>query len=207
MIKKEILLKIIGIIFLVFGIIAIINTLSLGNYSGILWFCYLGLIIIGIGVLRKNTSLIESQLNILLIPQIIWIIDFVYFIINGYSLFNIVDYFFIQGPILSKIITIQHLFAIPLSLISIALIKEKKEGWKISIMQITIFFILIRILTTSEENINWVYHTSLNLGLAYYPIFWFAGTIAMIFITNLLLKIYRENFNSQAGNPPLLSCG
>ncbi len=185
---KDRILNIVGIIFLVFGITAVINT-SLSNPKGILWFCYLGLIILGIGFLKKDHFLIESQLNILTLPLIIWMFDFIYFLIFKHSLLNIVDYFFVSGPILPKIITSQHLFTIPLALYAIKFIKPVSKGsWKLSLIQVSIIFIISRILSNYEENINWAYHTSLNLNLPYYPLFWFAIIFTIIILTNSLLK-------------------
>ena len=181
--------NIVGIIFLIFGVVSIVNSFFLKNFQGILWFCYISLIILGIGFLKKNHFLIKSQLNIIAIPLIIWTFDFIYFLIFKHSLLNIVDYFFLSGPILSKIITLQHIFTIPLAIYTIKFIKPiSKNSWKLSFIQAAIIFILSRIFSNPEQNLNWVYHTSLNLNLPYYPIFWFAGIFFMIISTNFLLK-------------------
>ena len=73
---KEIVLKLIGSLLFVIGIlgyyIAIINQ----DYDLFWWFCYSALIIAGIGIFIKNSSLIISQLNILFIPSLVWAVDF-----------------------------------------------------------------------------------------------------------------------------------
>ena len=197
--KKERITNSVGAIFLIFGTIAILNAVKLGDVPGILWFCYMGLIILGIGFLKKSYFLVESQLNILMIPLTIWVFDFIYFIIFGKSLLNIVDYFFIAGPIPGKIITSQHLFTIPLALYSLRFITPKrKNSWIFSIVQISILFVITRILTNPERNINWVYHTSLNLTIPYYPLLWFFLVFVMIFLTNFLLRKFQDlNSKSQ----------
>ncbi len=187
--KNELIPNIVGAIFLAFGIIAIINQILLKDFVAILWFCYVGLIIIGVGFLKKNKFLIKSQLNILLIPLIIWGFDFLYYLIFEVSLLNIVDYFFLPGPILSKIITTQHLFTIPLAVYSLRFIKSKTENAKLfSITQVSILFILSIIFSNPEKNINWVYHTPLNLNLPFYSVVWFIVVFGMIFITDKILK-------------------
>ena len=191
--KKEKIPNIAGVIFLVFGMIAVLNAVKLGDVPGILWFCYIGLIILGIGFLKKSYFLVESQLNILIIPLTVWAFDFIYFIIFGKSLLNIVGYFFEPGPILGKVITLQHLFTIPLALYSLYFIRPKiKNSWIFSIVQVSILFVITRILTTPERNINWVYHTSLNLTVPYYPLFWFVIIFVMIFLTNFLLRKFQS---------------
>ena len=183
------MINVIGFIFLIFGITAIIDTFFVYGSVHILWFCYIGLILLGIGFLKRNHLLIESQLNILTIPLIIWAFDFTYFLIFGNSLLNIVDYFFEQGPILAKIITLQHLFTIPLAIYGMRFIKPKqKNSWMLSFIQVVIIFIITRVLTSYEDNVNWVYHTSLNLGIPYYSLFWFSIIFIIILATNFFLK-------------------
>lgn len=187
--KEGLIINFTGILFLTFGILAIINTLIMGNPYGILWFCYPGLIILGLGFVLKKRILVESQMNILLIPLSIWTIDFIYYLFFNHSLFNIVDYFFTTNNTFSKIITLQHLFTIPLALYSIKFIKPKKnKSYLISFIYAIIIFLLTRLLTSTELNMNWVYRTSLNLTIPFYPIFWMFGIFLMIFLTNKMIK-------------------
>lgn len=191
------MINIVGGLFFILGTIAITNTSFWYGPQHILWFCYWGLAIMGIGFLKRNHVLIESQLNILTIPLIVWAFDFIYYILFGHSLLNIVSYFFEPGPILAKIITSQHLFTIPLALYTIRFIKPKsKNSLKFSMLMIFILFILSRLLTNYEHNINWVYHTSLNLGIPYYPLFWFGIMFVIIYLTNFLLKKFQLKFKS-----------
>ena len=82
----------------------------------ILWFCYLGLVLIGIGIFMGNGGLIGSQIAILGIPLIIWDVDFIYRAIFGAPLLGITNYLFVNRPILSQLISAQHLFTLPLAL-------------------------------------------------------------------------------------------
>ena len=70
--KKNYILNILGIFFLILSISAIINTIYRDNVDGILWLCYPVLFIISIGLLLKKDDLISSQLNILTIPLTVW---------------------------------------------------------------------------------------------------------------------------------------
>ncbi len=187
---KSFILTVIGTIYITLGVLAFYNAIRYAETAGILWFSYIAFFLIGLGIITRNSYLIASQINILLISYIFWNIDFFYILITSNSLWGITNYFFSPGPLLSKIITLQHLFTIPVSLFSIYLIKlKRKDFWKFSLVQITIFFFIIRIIGSMEENVNCVFENCLPLDLSFvpYPLAWFLAHIIMIFLTTLLL--------------------
>lgn len=183
-------LQIAGTIFIILGIIAYYNGLKHSGITGVLWFSYTALFLIGIGIVRKNPSLIASQVNIILIPYIFWNIDFFYVLITSESLFGITNYFFQQRPLLSQIITLQHLFIIPISFFALYKYKLKDKGfWKISLLEIVVLFFLIRILEASE-NINCVFESCIPLQISIipYPVAWFLFCTTFILLTNYFLS-------------------
>lgn len=181
----------IGIFFIFMGILAIFNSVYENKAYQVLWLCYLSLILIGIAIIYKNSKLIVSQLNIVTIPLIVWSIDFFYILITGNSLWVIADYFFALDNVLSKIIALQHIITIPLSLYALYHIKIKeKRAWIISVIQITAIFILTRLFVSKELNTNWAYFPG---QLPYpqflpYPITWLAAMFLMILVTNIVLN-------------------
>ncbi len=196
--EKDNFFRFAGILFLIIGITAVINTLyqntqrDLGLAS-ILWFSCIGMILLGIGTLKKDSSLILSQLNILGIPYIFWNIDFYYHLIKGHSLFNIADYFFIEGPLLGKIISSQHLITVPLALVLIYLIGlKRKDAWKLSFIQLIIVFFATRLVTTYEENVNCVFSNCANFDFGFwYPLQWFMAMFLLVFVTNwIVVKLF-----------------
>ncbi|MBS3083756.1 hypothetical protein J4423_03055 [Candidatus Pacearchaeota archaeon] len=190
--KSKIVINSIGIIFLIFGIAAIINTILNieKRFAPILWLSYICLILLAIGVLRKDSSLIASQITIIGIPYLLWNIDFFYQLITKSSLLGITDYLFKSVPITDKIISLQHIFNLPLSLIALHLIKLKRtDFWIISITQITIVFIISRLTTTYKENVNCVYHNCANFSFGLpYILEWFLAYLIMITLTSYLIK-------------------
>jgi len=187
--NKGIILNIIGSFFLLMGIAAVLNAIYLRDYAGILWFCYTGLILIGISILKRNSFLLTVQLNILAIPLIFWTIDFIYTLIFGNSLLGVVDYFFINGPLFSKIISIQHLFTIPLSFYALSILKSKREdAWKLSFIEIVLIYFVTLILTPEASNINCVYGSCINFVPKFYTFFWFVSNFIMILLTNLVIN-------------------
>ncbi|MEA3329652.1 MAG: hypothetical protein U9Q06_02815 [Nanoarchaeota archaeon] len=187
---KNLFLNGLGGFFILVGLIAIINANYEYDFLSILWFCYLGLILIGVGVLFRNSFLIASQLNILTIPLIIWSLDFIYFIFTKNYLFGITDYFFEAGPLISKIVTVQHLYTIPLAFIALYLIKlKRKNAWKLSIFQVVAFYAGIYFFTPVERNINCVFKFCGDFQVPMlYSVFWFVIFFTMIFFTNFALN-------------------
>ncbi len=188
---KNIFLTVIGIIYIVLGIIVSYNAIKYIETAGILWFSYIAFFLIGFGILTRNSYLIASQLTIILIPYIVWNIDFFYILITSNSLWGITDYFFSPNPTLFRLITLQHIFTIPISLFSIYLIKlKRRDFWKFSFAQIIIFFFIIRVVSTREENINCVFENCFPLQIldTFYPLSWFLSYIVMISLTTLFLN-------------------
>lgn len=190
-------LNLIGSLFFIWGIAAIIDNIFKIN-SGIaplLWMSYISLILLGIGILRKNASLVASQIAIIGIPYIFWNLDFFHQLITGNSLFGITDYFFTPGPLSGKIITLQHIFNIPLSLYSLHLLSLKSRIFPIvSMVQVSVVFIVSRIVTDYDRNVNCVYHNCANFsfGLPYIAE-WFLAQFVMMLITSwFLIKIFKK---------------
>lgn len=189
-IKKETTLKIIGIFFIIFGVAAIINAVYLKNYAGILWFCYSSLILLGISILKRDSFLLAAQLNIFTIPLFIWTIDFAYFLAFKQPLFGIVDYFFVNGPSFAKIISLQHLFTIPLSFYALHLLElKRKDAWKLSFIEIILIYVLSITITSELSNINCVYHSCVNfIPAKFYTITWFTLAFLMILLTDIFIS-------------------
>jgi hypothetical protein len=194
--KKRLIINLIGFFYLLFGVSAIVNTIYQNNSAPLLWFCYVGMILLGIGALRKDSLLVASQLNILAIPLIVWTIDLIYGLIMGQTLFGVVDYFFLPGPLLGKIISLQHLFTIPLGIYLLFLVKlKRKDAWKLSFVTLIILFLITRIFTLEIDNINCVYQSCINysIGNGIYPFIWFAVSFLGVFITNkIIIKFLKK---------------
>jgi hypothetical protein len=192
---KNFYLKLLGLGFIFLALIAFVNAYQEFSLQFTLWFCYLGIFLIGFGIFFKKDYLIVSQLNILAIPMIIWTIDFLYVLITKGSFLGITNYFFEQSRI-SNLISLQHIFTLPLSLVALYFIKLKNSDyWKISLFQVFIYYLVIYFFTSIESNINCVFRFCGNLEVGIlYPIAWFLTFCLMIFLTNFALnKIFFVN--------------
>lgn len=191
---KIIILRIIGGLLLIWAILSFFVGYSIGGFEQLLWFSYIGLFLTGIGVFFRKPYLVASELAILLIPAIFWNFDFFYHFFTGNSLFGITDYLFIRSePILSDIVSYQHIFLIPLALISLWFMKLKRNDfWILSIIQVSVVFIVIRLFTTPVNNIGCVYESCLRISLGSfsvisYGLVWFLMFFTMIGISSIIL--------------------
>ncbi len=194
------LLRILGVIYITLGIIAVYNSIKYPETAGVLWFSYAAFFIIGIGLLTRSSYLIASQFNIIFIPYIVWNIDFFYVLFTHSTLWGITDYFFASRPTFVQLISLQHLFTIPVSLLSIYIIKlKRKDFWKFSAVQVTIFFFLVRIFTSPGKNVNCAFYNCLPVQIIPGPyIFsWFVSYVIMISLGTLFLTSIKF-FNKEA---------
>ena len=188
-------LRLIGVLFIILGFLAIINSLVIGDYPAVLWFCYSGLIVLGFGFFTNNHLLVRAESNILLIPSVIWSTDFFYVLFTNNSLLGITNYFFLDGfSAISRIISLQHVLLVPLTIIGLFLLKHDNNPsvlspLVISVSQVILLFFLSIIFSTSSRNINWVYHTSIALSLSpfIYSLSWLVGFSIIIFFTDRII--------------------
>lgn len=194
---NKLIVSILGIYFFSLGVLAVVNVFILKDYPGLLWMCYFGLLFIGFGMLIRNSSFILSQLNILMIPLIVWNVDFFYRLITSKSFLGITDYFFMERTTLGDIITLQHIYLLPFAFYAIYLIGLKRnDAWKISFVEVIVAFFIGLLFTSASENVNCVFNPCLNVvnfsGL-FYNFIWFVMFFSMILITNFLVVfIFRK---------------
>ena len=138
----------------------------------------------------RNSLLIGSQVAILGIHLLVGDIDFIYNFISGEQLWGIAKYFLLGREItLGRIISLQYLFIVLLALYSMFLIKVKRfDFWKISIIQITLYYIVIYFITNPIHNINCIFNPCVSIMFGQpYVLTWFIIFFSFIFITNCLI--------------------
>ena len=183
-------LRVLGVIYIALGIVAFYNAIRYTETAGVLWFSYIAFFLIGIGLLTRNSYLIASQFNIIFIPYLFWNIDFFHFLFTHTTLWGITDYFFASRPTLAQLISLQHLFTIPVSLLAIYFIKlKRKDFWKFSAVQVTVFFFLVRFFSSPERNINCAFTNCIPFQIVpgSYILSWFVSYAIMITVATLLL--------------------
>lgn len=177
--------------YLLVGITAIFNTIKIGNVNGILWLCYMSMFILSIGIFLKDDELIISQLNLLIVPLLVWNIDFFsYFFLNGKTLLGITNYMFLPGNNLGKLVGLQHVITIPLAITALYFIPIRNlHSWRISFVQVASLFLVTLMLTPEESNINYVYKLGFSEAFhnSFYPLYWFSTIFIIVIATNFCI--------------------
>lgn len=182
---RNFFLYVIGAVFLIFGIASVVNSLYRGNGGQILWGCYAALLILGIGAIGRKELLVGSQLCVLILPVLVWNIDFVYQIVSGNELWGITSYMF-EGIGFSQIISLQHVISVPLGVIALALIKPKRfDFWKIAFIEVIFLFFAVALFTKPSANINCVFESCVPFEINFpYAVAWLVGFYIVILVTN-----------------------
>ena len=182
-----------GIFLVILGILAFTNAFLNLDSAIPLWFCYVAVFLVGVGILTKNSDLIVIQLNIIAIPLIFWDIDFFYQLFTNSSLWGITDYFFIIGWMnsLGNYITPVHIYLLPVTIAFIYFLGvSRRDLWKLSFLEVAIIFLISFALSPIEMNANCVFYSCIDfisLGSPYYQILWFFSVFLMIYLTNFLV--------------------
>jgi len=196
-------LSIIGIFFILLGLTAIFYNFYLASVDKIFWICYIGMLIIGIGILIKEPLLISSQINLLLIPQALWTFDFLQNILFNQSSFSITSYYFTELSNFWQVISLYHILAMPLALFALYKIKlpkkEKNISLIISLVQISIIFFLTFLLTNQNANVNWIKESIFTNLLFFlnvpYFIKWFLIIIPVIILSHFIITyLFKKQF-------------
>lgn len=142
---RNIILYSISILFIL--IIFLIAYLHLKQklYFSLFWVCYTCMTLISLGIILKKSDLIFSQVIILFIPDLVWVVDFFILLISGNSPLGFAKYFFTgDRGLLANILSLQHFFTVPLGIFALSLMKIKKnyKPLLIAFGEIIIFFLL-----------------------------------------------------------------
>ncbi len=192
--NKAIVVHIIGVYFLVLGIVAIIRSMYHHAPTQILYACYMGMILIGVGILARRSFIVLSQIYILAIPLFVWDIDFVHWLIFNRSLLGVTDYFFLEfSANIDKFVMLQHLYTIPLAIYAVILIGVgRKDAWKWSFIQLVLLFVAVMVFSAPSSNINCMFYSCIdvNFGVLPYTFVWFSVVFCATGISVLLLNYF-----------------
>lgn len=189
MAKKEVILDALGCIFLAMGITSVVFHVFFQRWEYAVWFCNHSMLITGTAVLLRNRFWLTAMLNWSVVPITIWVVDFTGKVFFNAYVFKVTEYMF-EGPVLGHIISMQHLFAVPLMLYALFLMgKPHKWAWLGTLLQSSILFVLSYFFITPDYNINCTHTACISWlnNLPYYPVSWFILTAVMFFATNWLL--------------------
>lgn len=195
--KERIFLRSLGVFFILLGIGAMLTSSWYGNQGSILWFCYIGLSMIGIGLISLNSNIVFVQLNIMLIPLIGWDIDFLAMLFTNTSPLGFTGYFFEGHPLLLRAISLQHFYTLPLVFFALYIMGNKrKDLWKWSALEMAGIFLLSRVFTEPANNVNCAFRSCVDIGFSLpYPVTWFIVAFIMVVITNFAITRWLGRLN------------
>jgi len=190
--KKERILLIFTIILSLTLLLIIIHFLQIKEYLSLLWMCYIGLTLIIIGIIKRNSNLILSQVIILLIPNIIWTI---YFIIGQFTntTIGISENFINLATLPLAILSLLHIYTIVFALIALAIIKLKRsyKALLISFIEVVIIFIIM-VLIPGNPGVN-CWPTPVNCAsitlpeFIPYPIFLLLSAFTFVIVSYFII--------------------
>lgn len=182
-----------GTFFLILQIGLLYKYLFLLDLSNLLWFCSHTPLIFAFAFFTKNTNIIKTLISIGLIPQLIWIIDYLGKIIFGIFIFGATDYMFISAPFISYIISIfEHFLSTILALIITYKIKPKKKTLLYAFIYLLAILILSLTLTTENYNYNLTRHILIGGEFTFpgYQYAWIFLAMILIVIPTYYLQLF-----------------
>ena len=199
--KKGVILNIIGTIFIILGIASLSRIFfPAATWQNVFWWCDHAAIIIGLAILFRSRFWLTAELNIMLIPQVLWTIDFLSKVFFNKFVFGFTAYMF-EGPWTFKLLSYQHLFMFILALIALFMMgKADKKAWIGSFIH-GIFLFITGLLIPAYYNINCVHKNCLGFQAEPYVLVWWTLFIAMVLITNFILvkitKLFKVKSKSK----------
>lgn len=191
--RDDWLFTLFGLGLIVIALLSWVNALMNLDSANPLWFCYIAVFLIGIGILIRSSSLILAQVNLIAIPLLFWDIDFFWQLVTGRTLWGVTDYFFIVGWLnsLGNFLTLQHIYIIPVALGFVYLLGVKRgDLWKFTFVEALAIFVISLLFSPKAANANCAFTSCIDFvtltGLSYQA-FWLASVAAMIFLTNFVL--------------------
>jgi len=148
------------------------------------------IILIIIGLATKNSFLILSQVISLAIPDLLWTFDFFYTFFTGHNLLGIAGYF-IKEDILGRILSLQHLYVAPLSIVALFILGVKKD-YRILLLsfgEVILIFLLTLIFVPASSGVNCIHVncTIISLNFLPFPLVWFIFEFGFITLSYFIV--------------------
>jgi hypothetical protein len=160
------------------------------------WFCNLALIGVAFGLLTKHRGWLTGFLSIACFTQIFWVIDNQYRIFTGKNLFGLVEFMYQPGlPVDEFILSHYHYFTIPISVLALFYLPQKKSNaLKLILIFNPFIFAVSYFVFPKVQNINCIHEPCFPSlehlgGVVYSLTFW-----GSIFLVHILIGFSLERF-------------
>lgn len=130
--KKWDALAWIGYFFILFWAVDVVVTLLYTDAVNLMYLCRIVLLLTGIGLLRRNWKLVSMQFVLVATYQLWWMLDLLLYLAFGFGLSGNSLYLFEEGrPFIRNLLSLSHVFFVPLTLYCI--LRIRKFSWDVGI--------------------------------------------------------------------------
>lgn len=156
-------------------------------WHNLFWYCNHAPLLFALGFLIKDKNLVHGLINVGLIGQTVWLVDFLFEFVFGVALFSLASYIFTdERPIFILLIpVVAHIFSTMLALYLIRKEEISRKSLIYSFGYIAVLFLITRIFTLRYLNVNCVYDLCIipeMFEIPFYPMVWFIVTIIVVII-------------------------
>lgn len=178
---------------LLFGVTLFVHYLS-HELVYLFWFSNHTTLIIGLALLFRNRFWLTAEVALGIIPELLWISDFLSFRFFAHPLFGFTSYIFEPSyPLMQYLLALQHLFVLPLTVIALWIMRPLRGSYFGAFLH-SAFLWTSGYLLGSQFNVNCSYHACLFLFEHHaYVLFWPFLALGMIWLTYRMLLISEHN--------------
>lgn len=192
-------LKILAGINFFFGLFSIVVFIKLGVFHYFFWLCNHQSFIYAIAIWGRSARWLSAELSIALIPQLLWCLDFVSYLVFGRFIWGITEYMFLEDYAFSTyLVSLQHFVLVPLALYALCKIgRPSLRDWRLSLVHLSVLAVITVLFTASQYNVNCVFENAcvpyLPKTVFLWPVVWSGMVIMMTWITNRFLFFLYQN--------------
>jgi hypothetical protein len=192
---KNLILNIIGVFFVVLGLITIVYFLFTKPVN-IFWFCNHAVLFMGIAILFRKSFLLFAEFLLLFFGQFIWILMYLAYVIFGFITPGALIYLDYGVGFFDIVALIVHLFTIPFGFVAILILgKKEKFAWSGSFVH-ALMLIPFIFYFGEEFNVNCFLRSCIDWipNVFLYPIwifvFYFGVIVGLNYLINVIVDWY-----------------
>ena len=176
---KEVFFDLVGYLMISIFLFTAIIFYFTGHLKELLWFSNHAPLIIGLALLYRNKFWLTVEVILGFVPELVWIIDFIYSLIYSVPFFGVISYLSLQSP-MHYIISLQHLMVIPLAVICLWKMGIHKDAFSGAFAQIAVLW-AASYLVGFSSNTNCVFKACLPILM--YPAYFMFYPFLIVGIT------------------------
>jgi hypothetical protein len=176
-----------GILFLLLELLVISRNGS--NYLNFIWFCNFAPLLFAIFFFFKNVQAIKGLINLALVTDIFFLIDFFSSLLFNFGIFGRVQPYFGEGILFISITVLLHMAAF-IALFVTYKIKPTKEALKYSVLFLLFTYFITLLFSPTNMYYNYVYATRPGFISAPFPHFYLTVLWPILMFLLVILPSY-----------------